>query len=94
MNNHPERASSLRLAFIMLGAAQLLIGINLLSDDPLNRIGYLTSGLGVVLIGFSFSPGYFLAKPGDGHEGMTLSTRVICVIGFVIVILGDMLESL
>ena len=94
MANKPEAASSLRLAFIFMGAVQILIGINLLSDDPGNRVGYMMSGSGLALLGFSFSPGYFLAKPGVDHPRMTLVTKAVCVVGFVIVILGDMLESL
>lgn len=94
MEKKPEAADLLRLAFIFFGAVQILIGINLLSDDMTDSVGYMMSGSGLALLGFSFSADYFLVKPGDSHAHMTLTTKVVCIAGFAVVVLGDRLASL
>jgi hypothetical protein len=92
MSDELEKSNALKLVFILIGLVMMSVGFYSLFGNWLNRIGYLMLGFGIVFIGYSFSPDYFLAKMGKTKIEMTKPARIISLVGFLVVFIGGLLE--
>ena len=82
------KEKTLKTTFVLIGIVMCSAGSGVLIGNFLDRIGYLVFGVGVVFIGYSFSPHIFLEKIGSGGK-QRRETTLIAISGWAIVLVGE-----
>ncbi|OZG75227.1 hypothetical protein BTA51_02255 [Hahella sp. CCB-MM4] len=83
----------IQILFLFIGFIFSLIGSSHLLDGDFNRVGYVNLGMGIVFIGWSFSPSYFLKDLKENAETSKLTSN-ISIIGWLIIFVGFLMEYL
>lgn len=92
MKEKSEKEQSLKLFFVIVGLIEVLVGIVLQVLNWPSSTGFLMLGFGIVFLGYSFNPGYFLAKLGENKKIMTKPARIISLLGFSVIFVGGLIE--